>query len=355
MIRCSSSSPAHQTRALRRRETSVISSAVPVTGRCPSRAGRLAARYSHLSYRLKPRSTSRSITSALDRLVLHPRRDRSTSIMTSAQPGGSMKTVVKLMVVLVTSRPPITRGSTLSSARASKTNGSVDDRTTRRTARDGTGAKRRRSAAAAAAAGKKRRARKTKNPNVVHLAFAPAAASKPQTADLARMFRAKRGHECPYARRGDRFTREIAASPARAPRSHPMKSRILGSRKSADRARKVSGGREEKTGAGSNARESARRARARGGTALSSCSVEEEVVLWIGMRTGSAYSQTASSVVVLARRGAETRTPRADRGEVSARTKKKTKKNSRVAFRRRFQAAPHRGSGSKPAPRDEPV
>ena len=50
-----------------------------------------------------------------------------------------MKTVVKLMVVLVTSRPPITRGSTLSSARASKTNGSVDDRTTRRTARDGTG------------------------------------------------------------------------------------------------------------------------------------------------------------------------------------------------------------------------
>lgn len=41
-----------------------------------------------------------------------------------------------------------------------------------------------------------------------------------------------------------------------------MKSRILGSRKSADRARKVSGGREEKTGAGSNARESARLARA---------------------------------------------------------------------------------------------
>ena len=62
---------------------------MPITIRCPSRAGRLAARYSYLSYRLKPRSTSRSITSALDRLVLHPRRDRSTSIMTSAQPGGS--------------------------------------------------------------------------------------------------------------------------------------------------------------------------------------------------------------------------------------------------------------------------
>ena len=125
-----------------------------------------------------------------------------------------MKTVVKLMVVLVTSRPPITRGSTLSSARASKTNGSVDDRTTRRTARNGTG----REAPGdppppPPTPGRKEGREKTKNPNVVHLAFAPAAASKPQTADLARMFRAKRGHECPYARRGDRFTREIAASP----------------------------------------------------------------------------------------------------------------------------------------------
>ena len=105
-----------------------------------------------------------------------------------------------------------------------------------------------------------------------------------------------------------------------------MKSRILGSRKSADRARKVSWGREEKNRRRvKRPRERSPRAR-RDGTALSSCSVEEEVVLWIGMRTGSAYSQTASSVVVLARRGAETRTPRADRGEVSARTKKKTKK-----------------------------
>ena len=112
-----------------------------------------------------------------------------------------------------------------------------------------------------------------------------------------------------------------------------MKSRILGSRKSADRARNVSGGREgKKNGAGSNARESARLARAATGPALSSCSVEEEVVLWIGMRTGSAYSQTASSVVVLARRGVETRTPRPDRGEVSARTKKKSKKNLESRF-----------------------
>ena len=69
--------------------TTSLSSAVPIPIRRPSRAGRLAARDSYLSYRLKPRSTSRSITSALDRLVLHPRRDRSTSIMTSAQPGGS--------------------------------------------------------------------------------------------------------------------------------------------------------------------------------------------------------------------------------------------------------------------------
>ena len=133
-----------------------------------------------------------------------------------------------------------------------------------------------------------------------------------------------------------------------------MKSRILGSRKSADRARNVSGGRDEKNRRRvKRPRERSPRAR-RDGTALSSCSVEEEVVLWIGMRTGSAYSQTASSVVVLARRGVETRTPRADRGGFRA-NEKKIKKKSRVAFRRRFQAAPHRGSGSKPAPRDEPV
>ena len=177
-----------------------------------------------------------------------------------------MKTVVKLMVVLVTSRPPDhPRVYPLICARVE------NERVSRRPNDEANGARRdgarsaRRSAAAAAAAGKKRRARKTKNPNVVHLAFAPAAASKPQTADLARMFRAKRGHECPYARRGDEVHPRDRGFPRRAPRSHPMKSRILGSRKSADRARKVSGGREEKTGAGSNARESARLARAAAG------------------------------------------------------------------------------------------
>lgn len=92
--------------------------AVPITIRCPSRAGRLAARYSHLSYRLKPRSTSRSITSALDRLVLHPRRDRSTSIMTSAQPGGSYEDRRETHGFLVTSLVPSLKATHAASSKA---------------------------------------------------------------------------------------------------------------------------------------------------------------------------------------------------------------------------------------------
>ena len=134
--------------------------------------------------------------------------------MTSAQPGGSYEDRRETHGCSRHLAPPDhPRVYPLICARVE------NERVSRRPNDEANGARRdgarsaRRSAAAAAAAGKKRRARKTKNPNVVHLAFAPAAASKPQTADLARMFRAKRGHECPYARRGDRFTREIAASP----------------------------------------------------------------------------------------------------------------------------------------------
>ena len=84
------------------------------------------------------------------------------------------------------------------------------------------------------------------------------------------------------------------------------------------------------------------------------------------MRTGSAYSQTASSVVVIAtrstRKGSETGEQRGRRsasgpGERSsfALAMRKNDANERadasvVVFPRRFQAQPHRGAGSKRAP-----
>jgi hypothetical protein len=138
--------------------TTSLSSAVPTPIRRPSRAGRLAARDSYLSYRLKPRSTSRSITSALDRLVFHPRRDRSTSIMTSAQPGGSYEDRRETHGCSRHLAPPDhPRVYPLICARVE------NERVSRRPNDEANGARRdgarsaRRSAAAAAAAGKKRR------------------------------------------------------------------------------------------------------------------------------------------------------------------------------------------------------
>ena len=170
-----------------------------------------------------------------------------------------MKTVVKLMVVLVTSRPPITRGSTLSSARASKTNGSVDDRTTRRTARDGTG----REAPGdppppPPPPGRKEGREKQKIPT--------SSISRSRPPPL-RSLRPRTSPAC-FVPSEDTSVRTRAAgigSPARSrlpqaraaftpdEKSHPRLPK-----KRRHRARKVSRGRVEKTGAGSNARESAR-------------------------------------------------------------------------------------------------
>ena len=134
-----------------------------------------------------------------------------------------------------------------------------------------------------------------------------------------------------------------------------MKSRILGSQKSADRARKVSGGREEKTGAGSNARESARLARA--ATGPPSRRARWQKKSFCRLVCAQAQPTHKQPRVLSSSHEEASRPERRGRNEerFPRERKKETNKISRVAFRRRFQAAPHRGSGSKPAPRDEPV